>query len=319
MKKPVILCVGSATQDVFLGGKVFTPECESGVCYEHLKLGDKLTVDELTYATGGNAMNAAVTFARQDLETHFIGLLGDDPAAQAVVAELDKESVDTSKIVISSEFTTSYSVILLAPGGERTILNYHGEPLSSCPDLVDEDNIHGDWLYVSSVGSMSLLRKIMESAKKNNAKVAFNPASFELKNLKESADLLKYVDLFAVNKEEAALFADGSSATELATNLAKFCRYVLVSDGPNGAVATDGTNLVEAGMYEDVPVLDRTGAGDAFASGFTAIVANGGSLEEALTFASANSTSVVSKIGAKAGILHAPVKLHDMPLKSIGI
>ena len=64
MNKPVMLCVGSATQDVFLGGKVFTPECEGEVCYEHLKLGDKLTVDELTYATGGNAMNAAVTFGK---------------------------------------------------------------------------------------------------------------------------------------------------------------------------------------------------------------------------------------------------------------
>ena len=316
MNKPVMLCVGSATQDVFLGGKVFTPECEGEICYEHLKLGDKLTVDELTYATGGNAMNAAVTFARQDLETHFIGLLGEDPAAQAVLAELDKESVHTDGVVSSAKYTTSYSVILLAPSGERTILNYHGEPLSSQPDLVDEANIKGDWLYVSSVGSMSLLRQIMERAKKNNLKVAFNPASFELKNIQESADLLQYVDLFAVNKEEACLFVEGDSALELATKLAESCQYVLVSDGPKGAVATDGTNLVEAGMYEDVPVLDRTGAGDAFASGFTAVIATGGSLEQALTFASANSTNVVSKIGAKAGILHAPVDLHDMPLKS---
>ena len=319
MNKPIMLCVGSATQDVFLGGKVFTPECEAGVCYEHLKLGDKLSVDELTYATGGNAMNAAVTFARHDLETHFIGLLGDDPAAQAVLAELDKESVHTEGVVSSSKYTTSYSVILLAPGGERTILNYHGEPLSSQPDLVVEEKIKGDWLYVSSVGSMPLLRQIMERAKKNNLKIAFNPGSFELDNIQESADLLQYVDLFAVNKEEASLFVDADSSLELATKLSKSCQYVLVSDGPKGAVATDGTNIVEAGMYDDVPVLDRTGAGDAFASGFTAIIANGGSLEEALTYASANSTSVVSKIGAKAGILSAPVNLHDMPLKSTTI
>jgi sugar/nucleoside kinase (ribokinase family) len=114
-----------------------------------------------------------LTFARQDLETHFIGLLGEDPAAQAVLAELDKESVHTDGVVSSAKYTTSYSVILLAPSGERTILNYHGEPLSSQPDLVDEANIKGDWLYVSSVGSMSLLRQIMERAKKNNLKGCF--------------------------------------------------------------------------------------------------------------------------------------------------
>ncbi len=319
MNKLVMLCVGSATQDVFLGGKVFTPECEDEVCYEHLKLGDKLTVDNLTYATGGNAMNAAVTFARQDLETHFIGLLGDDPAAQAVLAELDKESIQTNGIVSSSKYTTSYSVVLLAPSGERTILNYHGEPLSSQPGLVSEEKIKGDWLYVSSVGSMSLLHQIMERAKKNNVKIAFNPASFELKHIQASAQLLQYVDLFAVNKEEASLFVEGDSALELAKKLAESCQYVLVSDGPKGAVATDGLTIVEAGMYDDVPVIDRLGAGDAFASGFTAIIAKGGSLEEALTFASANSTSVVSKIGAKAGILRSPVDLHDMPLKSSSI
>ncbi len=69
-------------------------------------------------------------------------------------------------------------------------------------------------------------------------------------------------------------------------------------------------------MYEDIPVVDRTGAGDAFVSGFTAMIAEEKTLEEALVFASANSTSVVSKIGAKAGILSIDAKLHDMPLET---
>jgi ribokinase len=67
-------------------------------------------------------------------------------------------------------------------------------------------------------------------------------------------------------------------------------------------------------MYDDVPVVDRTGAGDAFSSGFTAMVAAGKSMEEAITFASANSTSVVSKIGAKAGILTHGTPLHSMSI-----
>jgi sugar/nucleoside kinase (ribokinase family) len=77
--------------------------------------------------------------------------------------------------------------------------------------------------------------------------------------------------------------------------------------------------LVKAGLYEDVPVIDRTGAGDAFGSGFTAMVAQGKSLEEAVTFASANSTAVVSKIGAKAGILHRGARLHSMPMSTHSI
>jgi sugar/nucleoside kinase (ribokinase family) len=71
---------------------------------------------------------------------------------------------------------------------------------------------------------------------------------------------------------------------------------------------------VTAGMYQDVKVIDRTGAGDAFASGFLSQWVKGKSLKDSVIFASANSTSVVTKIGAKAGILHHGAKLHDMPL-----
>ena len=102
---------------------------------------------------------------------------------------------------------------------------------------------------------------------------------------------------------------------ELARHAHHYCPVVIVSDGPNGAVATDGVSVVWAGMYEDVPVVDRTGGGDAFGSGFLSYYAQGKSLKDSIIFASANSTSVVTKIGAKEGILHHGVELHDMPIE----
>ena len=78
---------------------------------------------------------------------------------------------------------------------------------------------------------------------------------------------------------------------------------------------SDGKTIIRAGMYEDVPVIDRTGAGDAFGSGFLSQWAQGKSLAESIVFASANSTSVVGRIGAKPGILHEHTELHDMPLE----
>lgn len=89
---------------------------------------------------------------------------------------------------------------------------------------------------------------------------------------------------------------------------------VIVTDGVNGSIASDGKTVVRAGMYEDVPSIDRTGAGDAFGSGFLSKWAEGEGLAQAVHFASANSSSVVMQIGAKAGILRHGAALHAMPL-----
>ena len=318
MSKPVMVCIGKTGQDVFLEGDVFKPLKEDGVFYEHIKLGEKFYVDNATYSTGGNAANASVTFARQKLESTFITVLGDDPAGHAILNALDAEHVDTSRVVVHSDVSTSFSTILLAPTGERTILDYPGTT-SITQEHINPDDLDCDWLYLSSMGSMQLLKKVMKSAHKKDIKIAFNPSSFELKHVQECADLLQYVTLFAVNKEEAEKFVDGKNISELAKNLAESVSYVLVSDGPKGAVATDGLKIVKAGMYEDVVVKDRTGAGDAFTSGFVSQIALGKTLEDAIIFASANSSSVVGQIGAKTGILHAGAKLHSMEVKTQSI
>jgi ribokinase len=308
-----MLCIGKAGQDTFLEGEVFKPLKDKGVFYEHIKLGEKFYVENATFSTGGNAPNAAVTFARQHLHTKFVGVLGDDPAGHSIINALDAEHIDTTAVVIDESLRTSFSTIMLAPTGERTILDYPGTAKLK-EEHVDVENLDADWLYISSVGSMPLLKKIMKAAHAQGISIAFNPASFELKHLQECADLLTYVTLFAVNKEEAQLFVEGASVKILAKKLVESIKYVLVSDGAKGSVASDGLSLISAGMYEDVPVKDRTGAGDAFTSGFVSQIALGKSLEHAITFASANSTSVVTQIGAKTGILHSGSRIHEMDL-----
>ena len=90
---------------------------------------------------------------------------------------------------------------------------------------------------------------------------------------------------------------------------------VLVTDGVNGSMASDGKTIVRALMYDDSPSIDRTGAGDAFASGFLSEWAKSGNLKNSILVASANASSVVMKIGAKAGILYVGKTLHTMPIQ----
>lgn len=316
MSVPRMLAIGSATQDVFLvGGDVFKPKTEHGVAYERLPLGDKIEMQKVVFTTGGNAMNAATTFVRQGLHSQFMGTLGTEPAGEAVLKVFDQEGIDTRYLNQAEHYQTNYSTILLAPNGERTILTYHGSKLRADGSDIDLNAIaHVDWLYVSSVASMSLLERIFTIATKHKVKVAFNPSGRELAEVDKLRPLLEDVAVLIANKQEMQVMVEGKSMDELIHHAAHVVPTVIISDGPRGAVATDGQKIVEAGMYEDVKVIDRLGAGDAFGSGFVAAMAQGKSLEEAVVFASANSTSVVRHYGAKEGILHKGAHLHDMPL-----
>lgn len=314
--KPTILAIGKASQDVFLtSSKDFQPYKYKGVEYEQLPLGKKLHVDDVYFSSGGNATNAAATFARQGLHSKYMWVLGSDISSQAILATLDDEDIDTSSVVQDEHYKASYSTILLAPTGERTVLNYMGSSIEKFRNAFDLQVIDSaDWLYVSSVNDMRLIEEIVTRAEKAGVKIMMNPSGRELEEPRKLKPLLEDIEVISLNKEEAQELVAGETLEELARHLTHYCPVVLVSDGPNGVVATDSKTIIRAGMYEDVKVVDRLGAGDAFSSGFLSQWARGKSLKEAIIFASANSTSVVTKIGAKTGILRRGAKLHEMPL-----
>ena len=314
---PTILCIGKATQDVFLRDDEFDPHKEGKVLYTHLPLGAKLDIEEAHFTTGGNATNVAVTFARQGLHSRYLWVLGsEDPVSKAVLDELDSESVDTRFVQQRPEVKASFSTILLAMTGERTILNFHGVVPKTKDVLSQEDAFDGvSWVYPTALGDYETLEKVIHEAKKRGSKIMLNPAGSELVDPKRLKAMLHDIDVLCLNKEEMQLLVEGDTLEELVRHGSTYCSVVIVSDGPNGVCASDGKTIVSAGMYEDVPVIDRTGAGDAFASGFLSQWAKGKSLKESIIFASANSTSVVGIIGAKPGILHEHTALHDMPIE----
>jgi sugar/nucleoside kinase (ribokinase family) len=314
-----ILSIGAAVQDVFLSDKdEFKPSGSKSAHEQFMKLelGAKVDIDHIAFSTGGGATNASVTFARQGLHAVFMGTIGHDPAGHAVIQELDHEGVDSKHVSYSETLNTGYSVLFLAPTGERTILTYRGASTHYDIHNFDLTDVDAEWLYVSSMaGNVGILDKIFTQAKEIGIKIFFNPGKDELKQAEELRGLLQDVDVLSVNREEAALIVEGSDSEELVRHLLHYVPAAIVSDGPNGVVASDGKTILKAGMYEDVKVIDRTGAGDAFGSGFLSQWVQEKSLKDSIIFASANSTSVVTKIGAKEGILHKGVTLHDMPIE----
>lgn len=348
-----IVSLGSALQDIFLIDRddftatevhsVTRQETES--LFGELRIGTKVDIDRLEYEVGGGGTNAAVEFARHGHESIYLGNIGHDAAGAAVMARLQKEGVDTSKINYSARKHTGCSIIMLdAHTGERTIMTYRGASAkfdNLDPNCLDE--LKPDYLYVTSLrGDFETLESFFKKAKKLDTKIMFNPGKLELKKPQELTKLLKYVDILLVNKVEAAEIVPGKILVELLSRLINYVPTVIITDGNSGAVAAtnidnlskalnsntadissdkvDSPNIKEAylfGIYEDVPVKDTTGAGDAFGSGFLAHLAAGHSFKQSLIFGNANSTSVITKFGAKAGLLTGEEDLHPMPIQKI--
>ena len=317
-----IVSLGSALQDIYLIDRDDLTPTSIGeeAIFGKILVGSKVDIDKLSYEVGGGGVNSAITFARNGHEVILMSNVAHDSAGNAILKVLDREGIDSSYVDFVERKTTGTSVVLLdTKSGERTILTYRGasEKFDNFNE-VDLDLIQPDWLYVTTLrGDMETLLRFFEKAKSMGIKIMFNPGVKELNEKKKLIGLLSDVDVLLVNKLEAAEIVPGVLLTELLYHLNNYVETVIITDGAMGGIAGNREESYRFGIYEDTKVKDATGAGDAFGSGFLAHLANGKSFKSSLVFASANSTAVVSQIGANRGTLTGREKLHLMPIQKI--
>lgn len=317
-----ILSLGSALQDIYL---IDHDDLEPTAIGEEsifgkILVGSKVDIDKLSYEVGGGGVNSAISFARHGHEAVLMANIAHDVAGDAILNTLDKEGVDTSYMRYTTTKSTGSSVILLdSKKGERTILTYRGAS-TKFDDFNPEDldSIKPDYMYITTMrGDVKTLAKFLEKAHELGTKVMFNPGVKELENPSEILKLLKHINILLVNKQEAQELVPGKTLEELLYHLKNYCKIIIITDGSMGGIATNGEETYRFGIYEDVKMKDATGAGDAFGSGFLAAIASNKSFRRSLVFASANSTSVVTKVGANKGILNGKEELHPMPIQKI--
>ena len=317
-----IVSLGSALQDIYLvdHDDLIPTTIGGDAILGKVLVGSKVDIDKISYEVGGGGINSAITFSRHGHEAILMGNIARDPAGGAIIRTLSDEGIDDSYINCLERRATGTSIILLdEKSGERTILTYRGasEQFGNFSEK-DLDLIQPDWLYVTTLrGDIDTLKRFFKKAKEIEAKVMFNPGAKELTNPKEVLNLLKYVDILNVNKSEASKLVPGVVLEELLYHLNNYVETVIITDGAMGGIAGNGTEVYRFGIYEDKKIKDATGAGDAFGSGFLAHLAAGHPFRSSLIFASANSTSVVTKLGANKGILSGSEKLHPMPIQKL--
>ncbi len=321
-----IVSLGAGLQDIFMvDHDDLTATTIGGTSiFGRIEVGSKVDIDRLIYDVGGGGVNSAITFARQGHEAVFMGNVGHDSAGTAIIRELNAEGVDTGYVKILPRKTTGTSVILLDKrSGERTILTCRGAS-EEFGNFAEDDleTIRPDWLYVTTLrGDLDSLRRFFVKAQELGINVMFNPGVRELcpENIENGslASLLRYVTILNVNRSEAAKIVAGGDLVELIGRLREYAPIVIITDGEKGGIAADRDEAYRFGIYDSVKVRDATGAGDAFGSGFLSALAAGKSFRDALVFAAANSTSVVSKIGSNRGALTGREELHTMLMQEI--
>ena len=309
-KKFDIITIGSATRDIFMKSEQFKIVEDKifaigqGECFA---LGSKIEIKDIVFTSGGGGTNAAVTFARQGLKTSCVGAIGDDFNGKDITDELNREGVSADHFQINKDGHTAYSVILVHESGERTILSYKGEGQNFDVKEIPFDKLGASWLFLDSLGGhYDLLETAVNWAVKNKVKLATDPGGKELDHgLEKLQPLLKHFSIVKMNQEEAAklMGIDYKNEKEIFKAMDEVVDGIfLMSKGPDGVVASDGKNIYRAGIPNS-PVVERTGAGDAFTSGFITEYIRSGDISKAIQFATANASSVVAQYGAKAGIL----------------
>lgn len=303
-----VVAIGSTTRDAFFKTNfkvVRYPRTPTGKAYL-VPLGEKMGVKDVYFTMGGNAANASVVFARQGYRTAVLTKVGKDVAGEEVRRRLNEEGIET-RFIFSSALPTAYSVLLLQDG-ERTILSYHGAINEFSLKSVNWGKFKARWWYVSLPGeSYTLLGKLLTAAKKFKVSVALNPSFKHLsEGRRELIKSLKDISFLVVNEGEAAMLT-GISFSKEAAVFKKLDTLtpgiVAVTSGPKGVTVSDGRFVYKAPTFKEKKLVDRTGAGDAFGSGFVAGLLRKNEIEYAIRLALANATSVVEHLGATEGTL----------------
>ena len=243
---------------------------------------------------GGKGGNQAVAAARLGGDVAFVGGVGADDAGIALVEEFQKESVDTTNLVVDADGPTGLAVIILDAGGENSIVVSSGVNGKLSPDDVS----HAEAVLMAATVTLLQLELPIETstaaARASEGVVVLNAAP----TTDLPAALLDAVDVLVVNRVELEALT-GSTDPVSARGIGVPVTIV--------TLGAEGARLIRAESDETFPaprvdVVDTTGAGDTFCGALAAGLDEGRSLEESVKRAVVAGALSVRAVGARSGM-----------------
>lgn len=265
-------------------------------------------VDRIELRTGGLAHTTALTLAKLGVRTAAVGRVGDDAFGSVLVDALRAYGVEPY-VARDPEEGTSVTVVAVAQSGERSFLHFVGANGRLVPEDVPEElltatrilHLGGYFLLPGMDGEPAA--RLLERARKAGCRTSVDVAwDMQGRWMRVLEPCLDHLDFLFGNQDELAQLVGVRDPRRIARTLReRGAGVVAVKMGERGAyLAADGWEGHVPAF--DVPVVDTTGAGDAFCGGFLAAVLRGWSWEDVLRFANAVGALCVTAMGGATGV-----------------
>jgi ribokinase len=318
-----VITIGSSTVDAFAKTECELITIRTNSSQEEFLAypsGSKILINDLKFMIGGGGTNTAVACARLGLKTAYLGKIGIDQNADAILALLKKEKIKFIGARQSGQ--SGYSVILDSIEEDRTILTYKGVNDTLEANEIDFKKIRSKWIYVCSMmgKSFEATEKIVAFASGRRIKIAFNPSLYQAKQgVAYLKNILERTTLLVLNKEEAQMLVGNYQGKELLKKLRLVGpQIVAVTDGKNGVIVYDGAHFYAA-LPPKVKIVETTGAGDAFASSMMAGLIKANDIEFGIRLGLTNAASVIQYLGAKEILLTYKQALSEIKKFNIAV
>ncbi|MHA1461746.1 MAG: carbohydrate kinase family protein [Candidatus Heimdallarchaeota archaeon] len=261
-------------------------------------------VQDFKLMPGGAAANVAVTCSRLGLKTAFSGKIGKDNFGDILLDDLALEKVHVQDtVIIDKTVNTGSCYICVNKEGDRMIMAYSGAAdLLSLDDLPLEVLSKAKWAHLSDMRNVASIEALLESDLAVN--FSMSPGALIAQNPSRAFRLVQHAKLIVGSRDEMSQIFR-CSEEELDNITSDFIKekpgkIIAITKGSEGATIFSEQGVENIPIFK-VPVVDTTGAGDAFSAGMLYALTKGKTPKEAGRIAAACSALCIQEIGARSG------------------
>ncbi|OGK20063.1 hypothetical protein A3C23_03760 [Candidatus Roizmanbacteria bacterium RIFCSPHIGHO2_02_FULL_37_13b] len=297
-----LLTIGDITLDLFFKGESLTEDKDRFA----LAIGGKYRVEDFYFSLGGCGANVAVGTANIGLSTGIVSVIGDNPFKGIILQKIISSQVSIRELIYVRDFI-NISTVLIAKNGDRSIIHYVQDNLDAIPTTSFISSINKTkFLYLGNLPHLKAKIKetILLQAKRSKITSFLTVGSNDCRNFRQDVlSLVELADFFALNTHEFAelvqkKYSDIDFKQGFKMLNTNRCR-IIVTDGNRGSYL-----YYKGKSYFHPPaaiqkIIDTTGAGDAYLSGFIYGYFKTGNIEISMSQATDYAGRVISKIGAQ--------------------